>query len=157
MGNWWFFIPAVKAIVKNQDPLLGRAWGKKKVVFLWGGKLPLALTFLNSGFLCPLSASTFLTEYTWMYSKNSDWFLVTLSGRGHHRGTKWIGHWKVSAASCVFCWDSWPPEERILIRGQRWGLTTWSFLCSNLLLKYNRYRESFWHRHQKGTERVPLC
>ena len=28
-------------------------------------------------------------------------------------------------------------------------------LCSKVLLKYNRHRESFWHRHQKGTERVP--
>ena len=64
--------------------------------------------------------------------------------------------WKFAAVSCVLCQDSWPPEERISIRGQRRGLTTWSFLCSQILLKYNRDRESFWHRHQKGTE-CPLA
>ena len=31
------------------------------------------------------------------------------------------------------------------------------FLCSQVLLKYNRGTESFWHRHQKGTERMPAC
>ena len=30
------------------------------------------------------------------------------------------------------------------------------FLCNKVLLKYKRDRESFWHRHQKGAERVPL-
>ena len=28
-------------------------------------------------------------------------------------------------------------------------------LCNKVLLKYRRDRESFGHRHQKGTERVP--
>ena len=28
-------------------------------------------------------------------------------------------------------------------------------LCNKVLLKYERDRESFWHRHQKGAERVP--
>ena len=31
------------------------------------------------------------------------------------------------------------------------------FLCSKVSLKYNKDWESFWHRHQKGTERVPTC
>ena len=31
------------------------------------------------------------------------------------------------------------------------------FLRRKVLLKYNRDRESCWHRHQKGTERVPAC
>ena len=30
-------------------------------------------------------------------------------------------------------------------------------LCSRVLLKYQRDRESFLHRHQKGTERVLPC
>ena len=30
-------------------------------------------------------------------------------------------------------------------------------LCSKVLLKYNRDRESFWHRPQKGTERIYPC
>ena len=28
-------------------------------------------------------------------------------------------------------------------------------LCNKVLLKYKRDRESFWHRHEKGAERVP--
>ena len=30
-------------------------------------------------------------------------------------------------------------------------------LCDKVLLKYKGDRESFWHRHQKGAERVPPC
>ena len=30
-------------------------------------------------------------------------------------------------------------------------------LYNKVLLKYKRDRESFWHRHQKGAERVPPC
>ena len=30
-------------------------------------------------------------------------------------------------------------------------------LCHQLLLKYKRDRESFWHGHQKAAERVPTC
>ena len=30
-------------------------------------------------------------------------------------------------------------------------------LCNKVLLKYEGDRESFWHRHQKGTERVSPC
>ena len=30
-------------------------------------------------------------------------------------------------------------------------------LCNKVLLKYKRDRKSFWHRHQKGADRVPLC
>ena len=30
-----------------------------------------------------------------------------------------------------------------------------ALLCNKVLLKYKRYRQSFWHRHQKGVERVP--
>ena len=29
-------------------------------------------------------------------------------------------------------------------------------LYNKVLLKYKRDRESFWHRHKKGAERVPL-
>ena len=30
-------------------------------------------------------------------------------------------------------------------------------LCNIVLLKYKGNRESFWHRHKKGTQRVPPC
>ena len=32
-----------------------------------------------------------------------------------------------------------------------------SFLCNKVLLKSKGDRESFWHRHQKGAERIPAC
>ena len=59
------------------------------------------------------------------------------------------------------CWtkrhqDSWPLEEKNSIRCQKRGLITQSF-CVIVLLKYKGDRESFWHRHQKGAERVPSC
>ena len=64
--------------------------------------------------------------------------------------------WKFAAMSCEQRWDSWPPEERNLIWGQWRGLITQCF-CVIVLLKYKRDRESFWHGHQKGAERVPPC
>ena len=30
-------------------------------------------------------------------------------------------------------------------------------LCNKVLLKYKRDRESFWHRHPKGAEKIPPC
>ena len=48
---------------------------------------------------------------------------------------------------------SWPPEEKNSIRGQRLDLS--ELLCNKVLLKCKGNRESFWHRHQKGVERVP--
>ena len=37
------------------------------------------------------------------------------------------------------------------------GLDGSELLCNKVLLKYKGERESFWHRHQKGAERVPPC
>ena len=54
------------------------------------------------------------------------------------------------------CRDSWLPEEKNSILGQRWGLITQSF-CAIEFLKYKRDRESFWHRHQKGQKEYPLA
>ena len=56
----------------------------------------------------------------------------------------------------MLCRDSWPPDEKILIQSQRWGLTTWSFLCSKVLLKYNRDRESFWQTSEGNKRSAPL-
>ena len=41
--------------------------------------------------------------------------------------------------------------------GPEMGLDHSELLCSRVLLKYQRDRESFLHRHQKETERVPPC
>ena len=41
------------------------------------------------------------------------------------------------------------------IRDEAWLLG--AFCVAKFILKYNRNRESFWHGHQKGTERVLLC
>ena len=54
-------------------------------------------------------------------------------------------------------WDSWPPEEKNSIRGQRRGLITQSFCVIEFYLKYKRDRESFWHRYQKGQKECPLA
>ena len=66
-------------------------------------------------------------------------------------------YWKVTATSCEGCRDSWPPEEKNSTCSQWRDLITQSFVCSKVLLKYKRDGESFWHRYQKGTERVPPC
>ena len=43
--------------------------------------------------------------------------------------------------------------------GYSLGPEAWcsELLCNKVLLKYKGDRESFWHRHQKGAERVPPC
>ena len=70
-----------------------------------------------------------------------------------------LQHWSFQFKGC--CWttqrhrDPWPPKKNS-IRGQRRGLITQSF-CVIVILKYTGDRESFWHRHQKGIERVPPC
>ena len=67
-----------------------------------------------------------------------------------------------------------PPNERLLLndpktpgflasRGEEFNpgpeirLDRSELLCNKVLLKYKGDRESFWHRHQKGAERVPPC
>ena len=66
-----------------------------------------------------------------------------------------------------------PPGERLLNhantpgflgpRGEEFNpgpetrLDRSELLCNKVLLKYKGDRESFWHRHQKGAERVPAC
>ena len=57
----------------------------------------------------------------------------------------------------IRCQDSWPPEETNSIRGPETRLDCSELLCNKVLLKYKGDRESFWHRHQKGAERVPSC
>ena len=64
--------------------------------------------------------------------------------------------WKVAATSHKWRWDSWLLEKNSIL-GQGRGMIAQSFLCNKVLLKYKRDRESFWHRHQKGAERVPPC
>ena len=41
--------------------------------------------------------------------------------------------------------------------GPKMRLGCSELLCNKVLWKYKRDRESFWHRHQKGAERVPPC
>ena len=44
----------------------------------------------------------------------------------------------------------------MLIWGQRQGLATWSFLCSKVLLKYNRDRETSDIDIRRGQRERPL-
>ena len=46
-------------------------------------------------------------------------------------------------------------SEEDLASGPRPGLITQELLCSRVLLKWKRDRESFWHRHQKGGGECP--
>ena len=61
------------------------------------------------------------------------------------------------------CWitrihrDSWPPGGEEFNLGPETRLDRSELLCNKDLLKYKGDRESFWHRHQKGAERVPAC
>ena len=41
--------------------------------------------------------------------------------------------------------------------GPKTRLDCSELLCNKVLLKYKGDRESFWHRHQKGVERVSPC
>ena len=46
-------------------------------------------------------------------------------------------------------------EEEDLAVGPGTGLITQELLCSRVLLKWKRDRESFWHRYQKGDRECP--
>ena len=70
----------------------------------------------------------------------------------------WFSWWWYNVILKGCCWTkmhrySWPPVEKNSIWSQRRGLIAQSF-C---VIKYKGDRESFWHRHQKGAERVPPC
>ena len=75
-----------------------------------------------------------------------------------HRKQPWLKIMVIGMKGC--CWimqrhrDSWPPEEKNSTQGQRRVLITQSFCVIKF---YKGDRESFWHRHQKGVERVPTC
>ena len=68
------------------------------------------------------------------------------------------GEWKVVA-------DTWKDAGILGLRGRRiqsrareeTRLNRSELLCNKVLFKYKGDRASFWHRHQKGAERVPPC
>ena len=109
------------------------------------------------GLLWRFHCIALLDQFICHWCLNSISISSSLSSGWEWEGGGWDWKfWKV-AVNHVLHRASWPLEERISIRGQRRGLTIWSFLRSKVLLKYNRDRESFWHRYQKGTEKVPPC
>ena len=63
--------------------------------------------------------------------------------------------WKVVVQSREYTWILGPGEE--FNPGPETRLNRSELLCNKVLLKYKGDRESFWHRHQKGAERVPAC
>ena len=85
-----------------------------------------------------ISPFSFLISSIWIFSL---FFLMSL---------------KCVTVSHVLYWDSWPLKERISIWAQREDLTAQSFLCSKVLLKYNRDRQTFWYTSE-GAEIVPSC
>ena len=69
----------------------------------------------------------------------------------------------VSCVSCGFFTTEfmiWSTKSTLLKSNQLSKGNIFLFfvcVCNKVLLKYKRDRESFWHRYQKGAERVPLC
>ena len=74
----------------------------------------------------------------------------------------------------IWMWDLLAQSERLFLNhtktlgflatggeefnlGPETRLDRSELLCDKILLKYKGDRESFWHRHQKGVERVPTC
>ena len=79
-----------------------------------------------------------------------------------------LNWWSSTLGLCS--WRPGPPRERLLLTdkmpeflasgreynpGPEMRLDCSEFLYNKVLLKCKRDRESFWQRHQKGTERVP--
>ena len=66
------------------------------------------------------------------------------------------GDWKVVAEpwKTLGFWASRGEEFNL---GPEMRLHSVKLLCNKVLLKYKRAGESFWHRNQKGAERVPPC
>ena len=67
---------------------------------------------------------------------------------------------KIKMKSC--CWTTKDTrilglQRRRIQSGPRDRLDCSELLCDKVLLKCKRDRESFWHRHQNGAERVPCC
>ena len=71
-------------------------------------------------------------------------------------GETWTHHWKVVVESREDTGILGPRRRRIQ-SGPETRLDRSELLCNKVLLKYKGDRESFWHRHQKGAERVPAC
>ena len=65
----------------------------------------------------------------------------------------------------VWCWkvvaNPWKTPGFLASGGEEFNsgpvirLDCSELLCNKVLIKYKRGRESFWHRHQKGAEKVP--
>ena len=64
--------------------------------------------------------------------------------------------WKVGAETWKRSGFLASEEEKFNL-GPETRLAHSELLCNKVLLKYKRDRESFWHTHQKGAERVPPC
>ena len=89
--------------------------------------------------------------------------------------TRWLCHlWRLPSASSLNAakLDPWTYERLLLNHAKTPGflapreefnlgpetrLDHSKLLCNKVLLKYKGDRENFWHRHQKGAERVPPC
>ena len=86
---------------------------------------------------------------------------------------RWPKYWSFSFSTSPFNGYSRLISERLLLNDKTPGflasggdefklgpetrLDRSELLCNKVLLKYKGDRESFWHRHQKGAERVPPC
>ena len=116
----------------------GRIWRKTKEP-LQGGERGEWKSWLKTqrskNYDCGILSHHFMAN-RWSKSGNSE-ILYSWTPK-----SLWMWLWKVAAVSHVLCQDSWLLEEKILIQGQRWDLTMWTFLCMRLLLNYKREKAS---------------
>ena len=103
-------------------------------------------------------------QWTWVWVNSRSWWWTGKPGILQSMGSQRIGHdWATElnwTGRLLLCyerhWHSWTPEERNSIWGQ-WQDDRSEILCNKVFSKYKRDRENFWHRHQKGAERVSPC
>ena len=116
------------------------------------------------------------TQWTWVWANSGRWLRTKKPGVPQSMGrkesdmTEWLNNNKVTSILSNSLW----PYERLLLNhantpgflapggeefnpGPETRLDRSELLCNKVLLKYKGDRESFWHRHQKGAERVPPC
>ena len=77
-------------------------------------------------------------------------------GHTHECERQEVNRWKVVAEPQKMLGFLASGREEFNL-GPGTGLDHSELLCNKVLLKHKGERESFWHRHQKGAERIPTC
>ena len=115
---------------------------------------------------CPIQAVTkhwaelpVLHSRMFLFCKWVHWYLFSESK--YKSCLMFVFLWLIHLVLKGYCWAV--KRSRGASRGEEFNpgpmmrFDHSELLCNKVLLKYKRDRETFWHRHQKGTERVPPC